>query len=89
MKNEKFFITPDMLPRIDVDLENIDFERLSSKEFQKEFKQSKAYEKYVIPALKREKARKKQRRKDWWKRNYWNIINTLIAVAALIIGLMN
>ena len=89
MKNEKFFITPDMMPRLDVDLENIDFERLTSKEFQEEFKNSKAYEKYVKPALDREKARKKQIRKDWWKRNSWNIINTLIAVAAIIIGLIN
>lgn len=88
MKNKKFFITPDMIPRIDVDLENIDFERLSSKEFQKEFKQSKAYEKYVMPSLKREKARKKQQRKDWWKNNGWDIVNTLIAIAALIISLL-
>ncbi len=88
MKNKKFFITPDMIPRIDVDLENIDFERLSSKEFQKEFKQSKAYEKYVMPALKREKARKKQQRKDWWKNNSWDIVNTLIAIVALLISLL-
>lgn len=84
MKNEKFFITPDMIPRIDVDLENIDFERLSSKEFQKEFKQSKAYEKYVMPALKREKARKKQQRKDWWKENVIQLLGILLAFIAII-----
>jgi hypothetical protein len=85
MKNDKFFITPDMMPRLDVDLENIDFERLASKEHQKEFKKSKAY-KYVKRTLDREKNLNKQQRKDWWKENSWNIINTLIAIAALIIS---
>ena len=88
MKNEKFFITPDMLPKFDIDLENIDFEHLASKEFQKDFEKSKAYEKYIKPMLEREKAQKKQKRKDWWKNNFWNIINTLIAFVALIISLL-
>ncbi len=87
MKNDKFFITPDMMPRLDVDIENIDFERFKSKEHQKEFKKSKAY-KYVKRSLDREKARKKQQHKDWWKLNSWNIINTLIAIAALIISIL-
>jgi hypothetical protein len=88
MKDEKFFITPDMMPRIDVDLENIDYERISSKEFQKDFKKSKAYEKYVKPVLDKEKAQRNQVRKDWLKTNSWNLISTLIAIAALVISIL-
>lgn len=88
MKNRKPFITPDMLPHIDPDLDNVDFDKLASEEFQKEFKKSNAYKKYVKPVIDRENAAKKQKRKNWWKENSWNIINTLIALAALIISLL-
>ena len=88
MKKQKPIITPNMLPKLDIDLENIDFERLSSKEYRKEFESSVAYKKYVQPALAREKARKMQIRKNWWVENCWDIINFLIAISALIISIL-
>ena len=89
MKKQKPIITPDMLPKLDIDLKNIDFELLASKESRDQFKNSDAHKKYVQPVLDRGKSLKKQQRKDWWKQNYWNIINTLLAAVAILLGLMD
>jgi hypothetical protein len=86
VKNTKNNITH--VPRPQLNFDDVDFSRLASKEYQEQFHESKAYKKHVKPALERQNALKKQRQLDWWKNNYWNIINTLIAVAAMIIGLM-
>lgn len=86
MKNTKNTITN--VPRPQLNFDDVDFARLASEEYQEQFHESKAYKKYVKPALEREKNLKKQRQLNWWKDNCWDIVNTLIAILALIISLL-
>lgn len=81
---KKPLITPDMLPKFDIDFNDADLELLSSKEWQKQFKKSKAYEKYVQPMYKEEKERRKQYRRNWWKNNWIQFLGLIFAFIAAL-----
>lgn len=88
MKDNKIKITPDMLPKVGdyIDLDNVE---LPTKEQQKEFKKSEAYKKYVQPTLDREKALKKEQRKEWWWTKGLGLINLAVALVAAITGIIS
>lgn len=50
----------------------------------KEFEKSKAYKKYVVPVLEREKKMKHHARVKWWKENWIQVVTLIIGVLTLI-----
>lgn len=88
MKDNNFKITPDMLPKVGdyIDLENVQY---PTEEQQKEFKKSEAYKKYVQPALDREKARKREQRKEWWWTKGLGLMNLVVGMVAAITGIIS
>mgnify|MGYP003295646583 CR=1 FL=1 len=54
----------------------------------RKFKKSSAYKKHVQPVVNRDKARKRQARKEWWWSKGIVILNTLLALIAAITGII-
>ena len=70
-------------PLDQVDLPDINAIKNVSDIDKKQFKKSKAYKKYVLPAKKREKDIKKANRINWWKNNWIAITTLIIAIITL------
>ena len=81
MKNDKQKFTMPPIPHINIDTENIKFPENYNP---RDAKKSKAYKKYVVPILKREKALRKQQRKAWWSDNWIQILGLLFAFIAAV-----
>lgn len=85
MKSKKPIITPDMLPHIDIDTKNI---KPMSPEQRKQFKKSRAYKKYVKPAIERDKQIRREQKREWWWNRGIQLINLLLALIAAITGII-
>ena len=85
MSKKNHIIASDILPRIDIDAENI---KTMSPEQIKQFKKSRAYEKYVKPAIKRDKQIKREQRRQWWWNHGIQLINLLLALIAAVTGII-
>lgn len=87
---KKTLITPNVLPKIDTK-PDVCLETPLSKTEQKQFRESKAYKKYVLPILDGEKNAKKLRRKNWWWTRGLLLLGTLfsfIAAMAAVFALL-
>lgn len=60
-----------------------------SPEHQKEFQQSYAYKKYVLPTLERDKRLKKQQRNEWFWVKGALILNTIFAGISAICAIIS
>ncbi len=47
------------------------------------------YEKYIKPIKDNEKKQKILKRKEWWSNNLFNVISTVIAIAALVVSIIS
>lgn len=47
------------------------------------------YDKYVAPVHAMDKQRIQNKRKDWWSKNLFNVIATLLTIAALLIAFIS
>lgn len=80
----KIPIPPPQLPPIPnkEEIQNIKTYKLS------EEKKAYIHEKYENPLQERKKKRKKQKRAEWWSKNTFNIIATILAIIGIIIALI-
>lgn len=85
--SKKPFIPP--LPHIDSpSQETIEQLKTMTKEDHKAFKKSDAYKKYVVPALKQHRQRKRLQWQEWWWSKGIQILNLILALIAAITGIL-
>lgn len=81
MKDNKPIITPDVIPNINLDTDNME---PITEEQRKQFKKSNTYKKYVKPVIDREKMEKHSKRIQWWKDNCIALLSLIFAFIAAL-----
>lgn len=87
-QNQKPFITPDMLQQPHLNIREDELKQIADKEWQKQFKKSDAYQKYIQPMLDDEKALKKQHRINWWWNKGLPLFSAIFSLVAAVTGVI-
>ena len=84
---KNIFVPP--FPHIDPpSQETIDKLKNMTKKDHREFNKSEAYQKYVLPVLKRDRKKRKTNNIKWWKNNWINIAGLILALIGIMLTII-